>query len=61
MAGKKKRKYPSGGKKTTTKDGKNEYMKNYMRDYRRDQKQRLEELKQQFPGAYELIFGRQRK
>jgi len=57
---KKSRKYATK-RKTTTRQGKNEYMRQYMQDVRKQQRQAMKDLKIKFPKVFNDIFGKPRK
>ena len=57
MSQRSKRKYPTK-KKTTTKEGKREYMKRYMAEQRKRQREALEYLQARRPDVYYEIMER---
>ena len=60
MTPKKTRRYPTL-KKTSTKEGKRNYMQHYMVDYRKMQREALKQLQTQHPDIFETLFGKRRR
>ena len=54
------RKYPTKHK-TSTRQGKNEYMRQYMRDIRRQQRQAFKQLQTKYPKVFIELFGKQKR